>query len=79
MAAKDIKNLIIAIIVLLVGIRLLVIIAKGYIPQSSLVPKDLLLSVDALSNLFTLGLVIVLLFAVPFYLSRRSEEKKQKI
>lgn len=79
MAAKDIRNLIVAIVIAIIGIQLLVRLAKGYIPQSPLVPPDISASIDALSNLLTLGLVVVLLLAIPFYLSRRSEERKQKI
>lgn len=79
MTAKDTKNIIISIVVLLVGIQLVVYLAKGYIPKDAdYLPKDVFSSVSSLANLMTIGLVIILFLALPFYFSRRSDEKKQR-
>lgn len=81
MSAKETRDIIIAVIILLAGVRLLVVLSRSYIPQtaSAFIPKDIFLSIDGLANLITVGLIIILLFCIPLYFSKRSEEKPQKL
>ncbi len=77
MSAKDIKNLIATLVIAIVGVHLLIYISKGYIPQTQSLPgAEIFSSIEAMSNLITIVLVIIILFLLPFYFSRRSEEKK---
>ena len=76
MTAKDIKNLIATIIIAIIGVHLLVYVSKGYIPQdSSLMGAEIFSSLEAMSSLITIVLVIIILFLLPFYFSKKSGEK----
>lgn len=78
MAAKDIKNLIATIVIAIIGVHLLIYISKGYIPSNSALPgMEIFSSLEAMSNLITIALVILILFLLPFYFSKKSEEKHQ--
>lgn len=76
MAAKEIKNLIVGIVIVLVGVQLLLRLSKGYTQGAQL--PNIFPSIDAMSNLLTIGLVIILLFLLPFYFSKRGEEKSKR-
>lgn len=79
MQSKDILNLIISLIVLAAGVKIIAVVAKSYIPASpAYVSPELLASVDAISNLFILGTGVLVLILLPFYFSKKSEEKKVK-
>lgn len=78
MTAKDIKNLIATLVIAIVGVHLLVYISKSYIPQTQFLPgTEIFSSIQAMSNIITIVLVILILFLLPFYFSKRSEEKHQ--
>lgn len=76
MKSKDISNLIISLLILGAGIKIVAILAKGYISPVAGISPELISSVDSLSNLFLIGIGIFLLILLPFYLSKRSEESK---
>ncbi|MBS3052993.1 MAG: hypothetical protein J4469_00660 [Candidatus Aenigmarchaeota archaeon] len=80
MAAKDIKNLIATIIIAIIGVHLLIYISKVYIPQigQSLPGMEIFSSIEGISNLITIVLVIIILFLLPFYFSKKSGEKKTR-
>ncbi len=78
MTAKDIRNLIATLVIVIIGVHLLVYISKVYIPQigQSLPGMEIFSSIEGMSNLITIVLVIIILFLLPFYFSKKSEEKK---
>ena len=77
MAAKDIQKLIITLIVLLIGINILSFIGRNSIaglPISNV--NNLVPSLASLTNLLSIGIIIIIILLIPLYLSKRSEEKK---
>lgn len=80
MSAKSVRNLILTLIILIIGIFILVRIGKGFTGTSPFATstQNLIASIDSLSNMLILGLVIIVIILIPIYLSRRSEEKKIK-
>ncbi|MBI4154202.1 hypothetical protein HY501_02610 [Candidatus Woesearchaeota archaeon] len=78
MAAKDVRNLILALIILIIGIFLLTRIGKNFTSNLALpssVP-NIVTVIDSVSTLLTLGLGVLVIILMPFYLSKRSQEKK---
>ena len=80
MASKDIRNLIATLVIVIIGVHLLVYISKVYIPQigQSLPGMEIFSSIEGISNLITIVLVIIILFLLPFYFSKKSGEKKTR-
>ncbi len=80
MQSKNISNVIISLVILAVGIKAIAIHAKSYIQTPAPgIPPEILGSLDSVGNLFVLGIAIIILILLPFYLSKRSEENKQKL
>jgi hypothetical protein len=76
MAAKDIRNLILALIVLIIGMYAILYVLEFYIPATA-VEIDIL-SVDSLQGIINglsiaIGVIVILL--VPVYAYKRSKEK----
>jgi len=77
MQSKDVSKLIVSLLVLAIGIKVITIIAKGYIQQPVAgIPPELVGSLDSVGNLFIMGIGVIILILLPFYFSKRSEEKK---
>jgi hypothetical protein len=78
MRAKDVRNFIFSVIVLIIGIRAVYYIFNGYLAKVEILKsmRDLLASVSSLVDLFTYILIAVVILSIPFYLSKRSDEKK---
>ncbi len=79
MSAKDVKRLIVTLIILIIGINLLVYVVKNYIlnvPQAGLVVgTDITPALTTLSGVLSIGLAFLVLLLIPVYLSKRSQEK----
>ncbi len=76
MESKKIRDFILTLVVLIVGIKLLVVIGLSYISDVGF--SGLTGSMETMSNLFIIGLAFLIIILVPFYLSKRSDEKKKK-
>ena len=76
MESKKIRDLILTLVVLIVGIKLLVVIGLSYISDVGF--SGLTSSMESMSDILIIGLAFMIIILVPFYLSKRSEEKKKK-
>lgn len=78
MRAKDVRNFIFSVIVLIIGIRAVYYIFNGYLAKVEILKsmRDILSSVSSLVDLFTYILIAVVILSIPFYLSKRSDEKR---
>ena len=77
MASKDMRNGIIALIILALGIKIILYITGNYIDISA--AGDIGKSFQSMGDLFIYGAAIIAILLVPFYLSARSNEKKNAI
>ncbi len=79
--AGDIRNWIITLVILVAGLFILLRVGKGFIAGAASpglpIDKNLLASIDSISLLMAIGISIVILFLIPFYLSKRSQEKQK--
>lgn len=77
MRAKDIRNLIISLIIVAVGIKLITAISRDYMSSVGSVGSfsELIGSFNSLGDFALYGLVLLAILLVPFYLSKRSKEK----
>ncbi len=81
MEAKELRNLIIALLILVAGIRLLSVIGSGYIAQfqgTLNVDESLVRSVESIGTILMLGIGVIVLLLIPYWLHKRSQEKKAK-
>lgn len=82
MEAKDVRNLILSLIILMAGIKLLTVIGANYIGQArAAVPgldPQLAYSLESIGNTFVLGAGALTLLLIPVWLLQRSKEKKQR-
>ena len=77
-SGKSVRNLIITLVILLLGVNLLTKISQGFISSQSIpdTAKALLGSVDSMMTLVNVGLIIIIIILIPVYLSKRSEQNK---
>lgn len=77
MAAKDIMKLMLSILILAAGVKAVAFFAGSFIsaPVPGVSPQ-LLKTIDNVSNIFALGMLVIALLLLPVYLSKRSHEKK---
>jgi amino acid transporter len=80
MKSKDVRNLIFTLIVLLIGIKAVYYIFNGFLSKVEILKSmsDVLTSLSGLIDLLTYVIIAVIILAIPFYLSKRSGEKKLK-
>ena len=78
MGSKSIRNLIIALVIILIGIRIILFVFNSYLSQYSIAGSlsELIGAVEGMSTLLTYGLIVLIIIAIPFYLSKRSKEKE---
>lgn len=77
MMAKDVRNLIISLFIIAVGIKLILNISAGFISQVQVTQVIDVPPLEGIGNLFIFALAIFMLVLVPVYLSKRREEHKQ--
>lgn len=76
MSSANIRNLIVALVILAAAIFFVDRFMKSMgVPQSA---TDLLTSITSMTNILLIGIVIIIILLIPVYISRRSREKKQK-
>ena len=77
MRAKDVRNLIISLIVVAIGIKLITWISNHYVSASGFAGfSELINAFAGLGDLALYGLIFFAIILVPYYLSKRSQEKK---
>ena len=83
MEAKGIRNLIISLIVVAIGVKLITLVSKNIkdiyvdaIVGGSPSYAELINALDSLGDLVLYGLIILAVLLIPYYLSKRSQEKK---
>ena len=76
MSAKGIRNGILALIILAIGVKLIIYITSGFIDLSA--AGEIGDSLNEMGNLFVYGAIVLAVLLVPFYLSARSNEKKMR-
>ncbi len=79
--SKDIRNLILTLVIVAVGVKLITLTTKnikdiyvGVIGGSSF--AGLINALDSIGDLILYGLLIIAILLIPYYLSKRSQEKK---
>jgi len=80
MKSKSARNLIIALAILAIGIKLVMIVFNNYLSRlviGNMFP-DMVGSVENLGTLMIYGIIVLIVLSVPFYLSARSKEKGVK-
>lgn len=75
MSAKDVRNLILTLIILAIGIKLIMWITGNYIGNAGSF-SDLVAGFTGLGDLAMYGLILLAILLMPYYLSKRSQEKK---
>ena len=75
MAAKDVRNIIVSLVILIIGIQLIVFVLKAYIPATAVDVE--LINFDVLSSIangvsIAIGLIVILL--VPVYVYKRGKD-----
>lgn len=79
MSAKGARNVIAALIILAIGIRLLLHLTTIFVPEDTTgIAANFLTGLTNIGDLLFLVLIVLALIMVPFYLSARSKEKKEK-
>jgi len=77
MKAKDARNLIISLIVVAIGIKLIAIISARYASIAGAGGfSELISAFLGLGNLAMYGLILLAILLIPYYLSKRSKERK---
>ncbi len=77
MSSRDIRNGILALIILALGIKLILYITGKYVDISA--AGEIGKSLENVGDLFIYGAVIIAIILIPFYLSSRSSEKKNSV
>lgn len=80
MESEKIRDLIITLIIIAIGIKIITMIGLFFIPNLELVniSDNIVKSIEAIGNLFIFGMIFLIIILVPLYLSSRSEEKKKE-
>ena len=75
MKARDVRNLILTLIILALGIKLILWISGNYIGNAGDF-SGLVTGFTGLGDLAMYGLILFAVLLFPYYLSKRSQEKK---
>lgn len=75
MSARDVRNLILTLIIVAIGIKLILWISGNYIGNVGGF-SDLVAGFTGLGDLAMYGLILLAVLLIPYYLSKRSQEKK---
>lgn len=80
MKPHDVRNLIVTLIIIAVGVKLLLAISDYYVSRSGASGQlgTLVNSFTSLGDFATYGIIILAVLLVPYYLSKRSQEKKTR-
>ena len=75
MRAKGVRNYILTLIILAIGVKLILWIPGNYVDSADGF-ADLVGAFTGLGDLTMYGLILLAILLVPYYLSKRSQEKK---
>lgn len=81
MEAKDVRNLILSLLILMAGIRILTSISAVYmaqIQQTAQLDPALAGSVETIGTLIIVAIGGIVILLIPYWLHKRSQEKKAK-
>lgn len=78
MSAKSVRNLIFTLVILLVGIRAALFFFKSFLSKFEILSsfKNFVDVIYGMNDLITYALIALIIILIPFYLSKRSSEKK---
>ena len=76
MSAKNIRNGILTLVILAIGIKLILYITAKFVDISA--AGDIGKSLDSMGSLFVYGALALAIILLPFWLSARSGDKKSK-
>ena len=78
MKSRDVRNLIITLIILAIGIKLITLISASSISNVPGVESisNVVKSFTGLGDLSLYGIAFLVILLIPYYLSKRSQEKK---
>lgn len=77
MKAKDARNLILTLIIVAIGIKIITFITGRYISAAGAGGfGELIGAFTGLGDLALYGLIFLAILLIPYYLSKRSQEKK---
>lgn len=81
MGSKSVRNLIIALVILLIGIRMIVFVFNNYMSRFAVAGSltEIVAAVEGMGTLLTYGIIVLIIIAIPFYLSKRSGEKEMGV
>lgn len=80
MKAKDARNMIIALIVVAIGIKLITWISGRYISGTNFSGvEDIVKAMGGLGDLALYGIAVIVILLIPYYFSKRSQEKKSGV
>jgi len=79
MSSKDVRNAIIALIMLAIGAWLLLRVGKVFQPKDS--PIDfgyIMASIEGVLNIFFIGIVVIIIILIPVWIAKKMQERKSK-
>ncbi len=78
MSSKSVKNLILTLIILIIGVNLISYVSKTSMANYPLAGIESITgAVSGMANLLTIGIGILIIILIPVWLSSRSKEKKE--
>lgn len=79
MAAKQIQKTIWTLVILLLGVNAISYIGRNSVAGIAFVNNSLVAALMELTQLISIGLILLIILLIPVYLSKSSDEKKTKI
>lgn len=77
MKSKDARNLILTLIIIAIGIKIISIVTGRYVSAAGAGGfGELIAAFTGLGDLALYGLIFLAILLIPYYLSKRSQEKK---
>lgn len=77
MASKDVRKLIITLVILAIGIKLITAVAGSFTSGTTLpAVRGVSSGLSSISDLTIIGITFLIIILIPVYLSKRSKEKK---
>ena len=79
MPSKDIRNAIIALIILAIGSWSLTKLGKVFIPRDSPIDfTSFIAPIESILNLFLIGIVVLIVILIPVWIAKKRTEQKEK-
>ncbi|MEM7819890.1 MAG: hypothetical protein QXD48_03620 [Candidatus Aenigmatarchaeota archaeon] len=80
MKSKNIRNLILTLIIVIIGIKIIIFIFQNHLSRFEVVniATDIINFVFKIGELIIYGLIFLIIILIPIYFSKRSDEKEIK-